>query len=125
MHTRGLGLLQELSRKVGPGECHQRGRIRLLQGSGNWGVAAGNNHKGSGHMSNEDSPEDGDSTPGARTGAKRQAKAKRNARQQDQNKQVRAGILLCISSLFAGHAAAVYQSINSLYAFGVPLWCAT
>jgi hypothetical protein len=58
----------------------------LCQGSGNWNVGL---NKGSGNFSNEDSPEDGDddSTPGARN--KRQAKAKRNARQQDQNKQVR------------------------------------
>ncbi|CAL8464951.1 g4486 [Coccomyxa elongata] len=56
------------------------------QGSGNWAAAA---NKGSGNLSNEDSPEDGDgdSTPGARNGSKRQTKAKRNARQQDQNKQ--------------------------------------
>ena len=81
----------------------------FAQGSGNWGAglhkasprAAGNgggHGSGSGHMSNDDSPEDDGERSGSGKGgnaakrggaAGKDTKTKRNARQQDQNKQVR------------------------------------
>lgn len=98
------------------------------QGSGNWGAglhkasprAAGNGGSGSGHMSNDDSPEDegersgsgkgGNGANGGKRGgaAAAAAKTKRNARQQDQNKQVRVGALwrLCFSGTVSLRACA-------------------
>ena len=115
-----------------------------MQGSGNYGnLQLNHSPHGSGsheHMSADDSPEDDGGGRSARakkgSAAAANTKTKRNARQQDQNKQARAcfGSLLhareglapwCCGAATHAHAACISWPPQPCEVWGTGVWCAS